>query len=170
VDIRPLTASDAEAFQRLRLAGLRECPEAFASSYEEERDISLEELSGRLVPEATHCVLGAFRDAQLVGILGFQCESKRKTAHKAFIWGMYVTPAQRRKGIGRRLLATALEMADSLPSIQLVTITVNSSNVPAVALYENIGFKTYGVEPGALLVNGQLYDETQMFQRIRSGT
>jgi ribosomal protein S18 acetylase RimI-like enzyme len=107
---------------------------------------------------------------QLVGILGFQCELKRKTAHKAFIWGMYVTPAHRRKGIGRGLLATALEMADSLPSLQLVTITVNSSNVAAVALYENIGFMIYGVEPDALLVNGQLYDETQMFRRVRGGT
>ena len=170
MDIRPLTASDAAAFQALRLAGLQECPEAFASSYEEERDISLEELSRRLVPKATQCVLGASREKQLIGILGFQVESKHKLAHKAFIWGMYVMPAHRRKGIGGRLLATALEMADSLPSLHLVTIAVNSSNVAAVALYEKLGFTTYGVEPDALLVNGQLYDETQMFRHSRGRT
>src|SRR5688572_29853652 len=36
MQIRALTPKDAAAFAALRLRGLQECPEAFASSYEEE--------------------------------------------------------------------------------------------------------------------------------------
>ncbi|MDP2322752.1 MAG: hypothetical protein Q8N51_01820, partial [Gammaproteobacteria bacterium] len=85
------------AFQALRWASLQDRPEAFSSSFEDERDISLEEISRRLVPGATHCVFWAYRDPQLIGILGLQCATKGKLARKAFIWGMYVTPVQRRR-------------------------------------------------------------------------
>ena len=36
MQIRELVPDDAKVFQALRLAALRECPSAFASSYEEE--------------------------------------------------------------------------------------------------------------------------------------
>lgn len=166
---RKLDASDAAAFQALRLSALQDCPEAFASSYEEERDIPLDDISRRLIPGDGHYVLGAFLDTALVGILGFQHESKRKLAHKAFVWGMYVAPAQRRHGIGRQLLDIALGMAQTLPGLRQVTIVVNSANSAALALYENVGFTAYGVEPGALMVAGKLHDETQMVHHLRTG-
>jgi ribosomal protein S18 acetylase RimI-like enzyme len=169
LNVRPLTASDAAAFQELRLRALQDCPEAFSSSYAEERGLALEEIATRLVPNEGRRVFGAFLERELVGVLGFQRETMRKLAHKAFIWGMYVAPAHRRNGVGRQLLAAALELAQSLPALRQVKVSVNSSNAAAVALYERVGFRGYGVEPNALLVNGELYDETQMVCHIRGG-
>ncbi len=93
--IRALAPSDAAAFQALRLRGLRECPEAFASSYEEEVDTPLVEIEKRLQPKNDSAVFGAFKDSELLALVGLQREGMAKLAHKSFIWGVYVAPEAR---------------------------------------------------------------------------
>lgn len=90
MQIRALAKHDASAFQALRLRGLQECPEAFASSYEEEVQAPLEEIERRLQPKADSAIFGAFNSAVLCAVVGLQRESMVKLAHKSFIWGVYV--------------------------------------------------------------------------------
>ena len=47
MSIRRLTPADVESYRDIRLEGLRLNPEAFGSSYEEERDRAAEEFVGR---------------------------------------------------------------------------------------------------------------------------
>ena len=54
LDIRPLAEADADDFVRLRLRALKEHPEAFGSSYEEER-IRPSGEGGRAAPPADGC-------------------------------------------------------------------------------------------------------------------
>ena len=63
--IRALAPPDSTAFQALRLRGLRECPEAFASSYEEEVDTPLSEIERRLQPKTDSAIFGGFQGAEL---------------------------------------------------------------------------------------------------------
>lgn len=160
--IRELAPTDAGTFQALRLEGLRECPSAFAGSYEEEVDTPIATLAERLQRRPDRCVLGAFDGAALIGLLGLQREALRKLAHKAFIWGMFVAPAARRSGVGRTLVAEALARASAMPGVRQVTLGVNASNKAAIALYEALGFVSYGMEHGFMLLDGQLHDELMM--------
>ena len=64
----------------------------------------------RLATSSESMVLGAFAP-ELVGTVGLYREFKRKTAHKAHIWGMYVMPSRRGQGIGRRLFAALIDAA-----------------------------------------------------------
>ena len=75
---------------------------------------------------------------------------------------MYVAPEARRQGVGRKLLQHALEYAWNSLSVTQVNLGVNTGNTPVVELYKSLGFETYGVERGFLLVDGVLYDEYQM--------
>ena len=100
MQIGELGAEHARAFQELRLAALRECPSAFASSYEEEHDTPIAVVAERLAAKPDRCVLGAWLKSDLVGMVGLQRERIRKLSHKAYIWGMYVAPAARRRGLG----------------------------------------------------------------------
>lgn len=160
--IRSLERADAALFQELRLRGLIECPSAFASSYEEECGLPLEDIGERLSPTAGRVVLGAFEQAELVGILGLLREHHTKLAHKAFLWGMYVAPESRNRGIGRDLVAEALSHARKMSGVRQIYLGVNALNFPAVKLYKSMGFKEFGREPGFMLLDGVLHDEIHM--------
>ena len=54
-----------------------------------------------------------------------------KLAHKAFIWGVYVAPAFRGRGLGRMLLECALARARSMSDLLQVTLGVNTANAAA---------------------------------------
>lgn len=90
----------------------------------------------------------------------------KKLSHKAFVWGMYVVPAARRQGLARQLLEAALSLAHTVGEIRQVNLCVNADKLAAIALYESLGFKIYGRESGALLVNGELFDEVHMSIRF----
>jgi RimJ/RimL family protein N-acetyltransferase len=166
MQIRRLNSSDASAFQVLRLHALRECPTAFSSSYEEEFEIPIAVIAGRLAPESGRAMFGAFSERELVGTVGFGREGAHKLAHKGFIRGMYVSATFRNQGIGRQLVAHVLQHAASLRGLRQVTLTVTASNLTAIALYEKMGFTSYGLEPAALLVNGEFHDEIYMVRFV----
>lgn len=91
-----------------------------------------------------------------------------KLAHKAMIWGMYVSPKARCKGVGRELLMEAVTLARSVPAILQVNLCVNAANEPARRLYDSMGFKAFGHETGAMLIDGELHDEIHMCLQLRS--
>ena len=162
MNLRKLAREDAAAFQGIRLQGLRECPSAFSSSYEEEADTPLQTIAERLTPKPDDAIFGCFVNSKLAGVIGLQREARVKLAHKAFVWGMYVAPDHRRGGIGRKLVESALRYATTEWDIFSVTLGVNAGNEAAVALYQSMGFRTYGRETGFLRIDGMLHDENLM--------
>jgi RimJ/RimL family protein N-acetyltransferase len=164
--IRRLGPGDASAFQTLRLHGLLSEPAAFSSSYEEEKDIGLATVEARLTMARDRATFGAFDGERLIGIVGLAREQKRKLQHKALIWGVYVIEQERRRGTGKMLLATALNFAQTLPGLLQVNLTVNADNAPASGLYHSLGFKEFGRETNALIIDGQPHDEIHMCMRI----
>lgn len=166
MQIRRLTPADASAFQSLRLESLLTDPAAFGASFEEERAIPLSTIESRLLEKNDRASFGAFNDGMLLGHVGLGREGLKKLSHKGFIWGMYVAPAARRHGVARELLGAALSLARSVGEIRQVNLCVNAGNLAAIALYESAGFKTWGREPGAMLVDGELFDEVHMSLRF----
>lgn len=167
--IRRLTSSDAIAFQALRLRALQESPTAFGSSFVEEKDISPFAIEGRLMPEIDRGIFGAFDETELVGMVALARESMQKLSHKGFIWGMYVAPNFRGKGVGRALLIEALTLARLAEGLRQVNLCVNAKNTEAIKLYESVGFVAYGNEREAMFVDGQFYDELHMCARLIDG-
>ena len=165
IGVRELTGDDADEFRGLRLRALREHPDAFGSSYEAESVVPIEAAAERLRLNAESrdsFTLGAYRGDALVGMVGFYQESREKTRQRGAIWGMYVPTEEQGKGIGRALLARALELAGALPGLEQVELHVVTRNTRARDLYGSFGFATYGTEPRALFVDGEYLDEEHM--------
>jgi len=163
METRVLTAADAAAWRAIRLRALREHPEAFLVSVEEEE--RRPERATWADPE--DAILGAFDGAAIVGTVGFARERFAKTRHKAVIWGVYVAPEARGRGVGRRLLDGAVARISGWPAIEQVCLSVSASSAAARALYAAAGFVTWGVEPQAMLVDGRRNDEEHMVLRLR---
>jgi RimJ/RimL family protein N-acetyltransferase len=165
---RTLTPEDAAAFQALRLRGLAEAPTAFASSYEEEVNTPIAEIERRLQPKASGALFGAFAAGALAGIAGIERESMAKLSHKAYLWGMYVSPEHRGVGLGFQLLQTVLPYAWQSLGVAQVNLGVHTENASAIKLYRRIGFVVWGTEMGALVVGGESQDEHHMVCRAPS--
>jgi ribosomal protein S18 acetylase RimI-like enzyme len=61
----------------------------------------------------------------------------------AFIHSFYIDKEYRNKSIGKRLLQEVIDILKS-SSIEIVELTVNPANEPAIKLYRGAGFKKTG--------------------------
>jgi len=73
-------------------------------------------------------------------------------AHSGVL-GMGLLPPFRGQGIGKRLIAQALDAARDF-GLQRVELTVRENNTNAIALYKQTGFVVEGVQHNAILLDG----------------
>jgi len=157
VKIKPLNATHAEAYRNLRLQALATAPEAFGASHAEEAARPLSAFAERINPPEPSRVFGAFAGNQLVGIAGFMVATSPKSRHKGTLWGVYVAPEQRGRGIARGLVEAVI--AHATRHVVMLQANVVMTNQHARTLYEGLGFQTYGIETKALCVDGVFHDE-----------
>lgn len=160
--LRMLDARDVDAYRRLRLEALNDAPTAFGSSYEAEIGQRLSHYRERLSHSPENYVLGAWLADVLIGMVGFVRETAAKRAHVGSVWGMYVSPRHRGRGVGRRLLEDVIDRSRRVPGLERLRLTVVSDNEAARRFYESVGFSAWGSEPGALKVDGVDYDEIHL--------
>ncbi len=155
--LRPLGLEDADRLLPLRLEALRKHPEAFGADVSEEGPAVI----GRLIGRHPSVTLGGFVGETMVGMAGLAVPDRIKARHKGHVWGFYVTPAFRRSGLSGAMMAVLIEHARRIGLLGL-TLTVTVGNDAARRLYAGYGFRSYGVEPGGLFVDGRFYDVEQM--------
>lgn len=162
MEIRQLNSKDAEKYLTIRHEALQNSPDAFAFSYEEEKDQPVEKYKNRFQTPQNSFTFGTFEESQLVGVITLVKEQLFKLRHRANIVAMYVIPEKRGKGIGKALISKAIQMADSLEDIEQLYLTVVTTNEPAKRLYSSIGFEVFGKEKRALKFDNTYYDEEHM--------
>ncbi|WP_178024123.1 GNAT family N-acetyltransferase [uncultured Paenibacillus sp.] len=166
--LRLLEERDAAAYQSLRLRGLQVNPEAFGSFYEREAAFAIETVADRIKPNKDRFVIGAFdEDGTLTGIVTFIRENSPKTRHKGNVFGFFVIPELRGKGVGKALMRELLARAKQLEGLEQLNLAVVSANGSARRLYESVGFQTYGTERRALKWDGEYFDEDYMALKLK---
>ena len=161
-----LQPGDAEPYLALRLRGMREHPQAFTSSYNEERHKSADWARQRLA--SPHSAFwGVLEDGRLAGVVGLDRETRAQNRHKATVVGMFVAPEYTGRGFGLALLDALLAHARS-EGVQLLVLTVTVGNDGARRLYERAGFKSFGVEPHAVHIDGRFHDKEHLFLLLGS--
>ncbi|MFK9090881.1 GNAT family N-acetyltransferase [Bacillus salipaludis] len=167
MEIKLLNPLDAESYWALRLEALKQNPEAFLTSYEEalKRENPVEECA-RNFTAAGNYTFGAFDNQELIGVVTLIQEKHMKIQHRANIFAMYVTPKKQGLGVGKALLTAAINKAKDIEVIEKINLGVTASNQKAKQLYHKLGFKTFGMEEKALIVDGVYYDDEYMVLHI----
>jgi ribosomal protein S18 acetylase RimI-like enzyme len=91
---------------------------------------------GTATPGDGPFVLGAF-ESTLAGIVGVI----RASATSARIWGFYVKPESRGRGIGRSLMQRAIDIVRQMPDVVSVELGVSSRSSAARHVYIAQGFR-----------------------------
>ena len=165
MEIARLSRGDAPAYRALMLEAYEAHPDAFTSSPAERAALPLTWWESRLLAldSAPEAVLGAMDASGLCGVVGIAFESREKTRHKATLFGMYVSPDHRQRGLGGDLVHAAIALVRERPGVRILQLTVTQGNLAAQRLYEQVGFKVFGVEPLAVRIAGTFVQKVHMW-------
>ena len=162
--IKQLGADDWQIWKNFRLEALKNSPESFGSSYEEELNWINSDFQNSFTKSD---IFGVFVDNSLISCAGFYSLNSAKTKHRGVIWGMYTRPECRGQGIASTLIQTIINHAKS--RVTQLHLTCVTSNLGAVAFYQKQGFKIYGTEPRALKIGDTFFDEHLMILDLTGG-
>ena len=164
MQIRRLGPDDALNYRALRIRALWEFPEASTSSFEEDEKQPIETWEVRHGGENMN-FWGAFEGDTLCGMVGLERERRAKNRHKGTVIGMYVSQEYFGTGMGKALLDALLDGAREL-GLELLVLTVTEGNTVATNFYEAAGFRSFGIEPRAIKVDGRPYAKNHMYLEL----
>jgi RimJ/RimL family protein N-acetyltransferase len=165
--IRTTTADDAEKLRELRLEALTNHPKEFSSTPEDALKHDWNERAVTGHGDHLDATFVAEKDGQLVGMTGIAASDRQKFPHSAYIWGVYVRPDFRGRGIAKVLVNAALQWAQK-KGRTIVRLSAVATNPFAIRCYINCGFSIYGIEPASVVVDGVEYDEILMAKRLNT--
>lgn len=144
VVIRLATIDDWEHFRHIRLEALRDSPDAFGSTWEEERGYVDEFFRDQLDPRSPWRVYLAFHRGRSVGMA-------RGGPHELFpgqawLFGMYVSPRFRASGLAAELVAAVSTRAQRRGFDELHLMVAADAVPRALSFYRRVGFVPTGFE------------------------
>lgn len=170
-----LECGDAVRYIRLRRRMLLDAPWSFAASPDDDVALQPDRLAEYLgdAEKAIFAVeapdvssrMDEFATGglpELVAAAGIMRATQRKFIHRARLWGVFVEPDHRGRGLGRLVVSAAIDLARSWPGVDYVDLGVSENAPQAQALYESLGFHAWGREPEATDHDGPRYDEIHM--------
>ncbi len=158
---RRLTAADLAAYRTVRNEGLTNDSGSFRISVADD-DAQGEAVWKKRLDE--DYVVAVEDGGRILGIGGFSRMSGTKADHKGLIWGMYVRPEARGKGVGDLVLQALVAHAQTV--VRQLQLTVVAANPRAIAFYQRHGFRLYGVEPESIRHEGGFLDEALMWRLL----
>ncbi len=133
-DIKLLTSDEWVELRNMRLAALRDSPEAFLSTYQQEIDYDADRWRAEFVRGNWYIGIRASRPVSLLGVThepGMPIE-----CYLEYLW---VPPERRRSGIAHWMLIAILARLRAA-AVRTASVWVLDGNEAARHLYERIGF------------------------------
>jgi len=161
--VRPIRPDEVVALHGLRLRALSTDPDAFDQTVQDAEDKGLAPMA-ELVDSAA-----AGRDLVLVtetrggldGLVVVSRSRRPRSQHRARLWGMWVAPEARGRGVGGALLDGAIEWCQE-QGVEMVDLWVVTDHLGAIRVYERAGFRICGTTHDGMRWQGRPQDEHQM--------
>ena len=139
IHIRPLVASEWEAFRDFRLAALKAAPGCFAGSYEDEAKRSPEIWRAEIAGEA-HQAFGLLDQQRLIGITAVFTWRGDPTGQTALLAMSFILPEYRGRSLSRLLYQARLAWIRERPKFRRVIVSHRASNEASRRANQRHGF------------------------------
>ncbi len=168
--INSLSNKDWKKYKKIRLEALKINPEAFLNSYADVLkypDQKWQEDLRKSAKKDGTFYLFAFDKDKIVGMNGAHWRNDKKTiSHIIEVFGVFVTPAYRGQGIGKKLMEGVINEVKKDSQFKKIKLGVNAQNLPALKLYQNCGLKIVGKLEKELKFGNKYCDEIMMEMMI----
>jgi GNAT superfamily N-acetyltransferase len=157
IEVRPVRMGDGGLLREVRLAALAANPGAFLETYDEVAADSDDLWAARAAAstgEGDQLILLALDGERPVGMAGIARDIGQRRRHRATLWGVWLDPECRGRGVGRRLVQGALDWATSA-GVRAVYLEVVENEDPSWSLYGRLGFVRREVDPFGAHVDGR---------------
>lgn len=107
-------------------------------------DITLEKMRIAKYDNNKNLLLGAFYENKLIGVLDFLSNKRARVNH----WGNFgisIHEDFQNYGIGKQMITMLIDWAKQNGQTKMICLSVHSTNVRAIHLYKQLGFKEYGL-------------------------
>jgi len=167
VRVREVEPGDADALRRLRADALTRHPAAYATADHEEAALTPADWLVRATPTPQATIwLAEGEGGALAGLAGIRGDGRARTGHVAELWGVYVAPDHRGRGVGDALVGAAVRWARG-QGFARIRLNVDTENAGAARLYLRHGFVVHGREPDVIRVGEDRRDEYLMHLVLR---
>jgi RimJ/RimL family protein N-acetyltransferase len=139
VTIKQLAEADWLAFSQIRLKALLTDPKVFGSNYELESKSTEAEWRERL--QATrNAIFMVYENDDPIGVTAVGIDREDPTGKTALLWGTWLAPAARRKGLSELLYKTRIDWARQQPAVEKIVVSHRESNLASKKANQKHGF------------------------------
>lgn len=140
IQIRPFAAHEWQSYKTIRLLALDTDPRFFGESLDEARAKPDESWQAHL-DDPGRVVFGIFHHNELIGMTGIVIDKEEPSGQTAKLWGSWLAPEWRGKGLSRKMYETRLAWAKAQPGVKRVIVSHRKSNAVSKRANQRWGFK-----------------------------
>ena len=141
ITIRRLTEDDWLEFSQIRLKALQTDPEVFGSNYEKESQMTEADWRGRLRAKDNAIFLLCAGDTP-IGMTCVSIDRHDATKKTALLWGSWLAPPFRGKGLSELMYQTRINWAKRQPTVEKIIVSHRASNLSSKRANQKHGFTT----------------------------
>ena len=137
IQIRRLNEDEWLVFSQIRLQALQTDPQVFGSNYQKESQFTEAEWRSRLKNNAVFLLC---RNEMPVGMTGVSIDRDDATGKTAILWGSWLAPPVRGRGLSNLMYQTRINWAKAQPTVERVIVSHRASNLASKRANQKHGF------------------------------
>jgi RimJ/RimL family protein N-acetyltransferase len=141
ITIRRLTEDNWLAFSQVRLTALQTDPKVFGSNYERESQMTEAEWRSRLQAK-DNAIFLIYENETLIGMTCVSIDRDDATKKTALLWGSWLAPHVRGKGLSKLMYQTRINWAKQQPTAEKIIVSHRASNLASERANQKHGFVT----------------------------
>ncbi|HVE58264.1 MAG TPA: GNAT family protein [Pyrinomonadaceae bacterium] len=166
ISITQLAENDWRLLSEIRLRALQTDPSVFGSNYESESKFTEAEWRSRLQSDDS-AIFMIFDGETPIGMTGVSVFRDDPSGRTAMLWGSWLAPEFRQKGLSDLMYEKRIEWAKAHPTVERIIVSNRASNLASKYANQKHGF-VFTRTHEKIWTDGKLEDEVCYELKLKS--